>query len=348
MKLAAHAVYFVVVAFLIAGTFWQVEETRLGLNMQFQLATQRMDTRLQELQAQQQQQLGVMQQTVAQQLSAQSADMLTELDVASLRNRQTAGRVRAVEDGLADRPLPVNVQKLADNALDAVVRVIASQSSDALSEQQGSGFFAARNGYIVTNAHVILIQTCTLVHPDGEPEPPQDSDEWLEWANEVYYVCEITPADTITIALRNGDERTARLVGYDEQRDLAVLHIDGTFDYLPWGDSDDVRQGDQVIALGNPLGVFDFSATAGIVSAVREDFDLATLDPLFFEPGELVFDLIQLDAPIDFGNSGGPLLNMDGEVIGINTFGAGIASDLNLAITSDFAKPIVVGMIRGD
>lgn len=161
----------------------------------------------------------------------------------------------------------------------------------------------------------------------------------MEWWDETELVCETASADTITVALRNGDERTARLVGYDQQRDLAVLHIDGTFDYLPWGDSDDVRQGDPVIALGNPLGVFDFSATAGIVSAVREDFDLGPFG---------VFDLIQLDAPIDFGNSGGPLLDMDGEVIGINTFGAGLASDLNLAIASSFAKPIVVGMIRND
>ncbi|MDO5641087.1 MAG: Do family serine endopeptidase [Paracoccus sp. (in: a-proteobacteria)] len=117
----------------------------------------------------------------------------------------------------------------------------------------------------------------------------------------------IEGADEIEIEFRDGARRKASVVGADKQTDIALLKVDAdNLPYVGFGDSDAARVGDWVLALGNPLGQ-GFSASTGIVSA-RGRALTGTYD-----------DFIQTDASINRGNSGGPLFNMDGEVIGVNT-----------------------------
>nr|WP_226341248.1 DegQ family serine endoprotease [Gemmobacter serpentinus] len=140
------------------------------------------------------------------------------------------------------------------------------------SEALGSGFVISEDGYIVTNNHVI----------EG--------------------------ADEIEIEFFSGKRLPAKLIGTDPKTDIAVLKVESK-DALPFvnfGDSDGMRVGDWVMAMGNPLGQ-GFSVSAGIVSARGRELQ-GTYD-----------DYLQTDAAINKGNSGGPLFNMDGEVIGVNT-----------------------------
>ena len=117
----------------------------------------------------------------------------------------------------------------------------------------------------------------------------------------------IEGADSIEIEFRDGARRTAKVVGTDKQTDIALLKVEAKdLPYVGFGDSDAARVGDWVLALGNPLGQ-GFSASTGIVSA-RGRALTGTYD-----------DFIQTDASINRGNSGGPLFNMDGKVIGVNT-----------------------------
>ncbi|WP_128255146.1 DegQ family serine endoprotease [Falsirhodobacter deserti] len=140
------------------------------------------------------------------------------------------------------------------------------------SEALGSGFIISEDGYIVTNNHVI------------------------------------ENADDIQIEMFSGKTLKAELVGTDQSTDIALLKVqsDEPLPFVPFGDSDHMRVGDWVLAMGNPLGQ-GFSASSGIVSARNRALS-GTYD-----------DYIQTDAAINRGNSGGPLFNMDGEVIGVNT-----------------------------
>jgi len=135
----------------------------------------------------------------------------------------------------------------------------------------------------------------------------------------------------IRVATKDGKEFPAELVGKDERTDLAIVSFKTTdsFPLAVLGDSDRVRVGDWAIAMGNPLGEqFSFSVTMGIVSAVGRTGG----------PGRNINDFIQTDAPINRGNSGGPLVNIRGEVIGINTWIASNASGGNVGL--GFAIPI--------
>jgi len=145
----------------------------------------------------------------------------------------------------------------------------------------------------------------------------------VRYKDGVYYALTnhhvVDDATEIRIATRDGKEYPAELVGKDERKDLAMISFKTT-DHHPLaalGDSDSVAVGDWAIAIGNPLGEqFSFSVTMGIVSAVGRTGG----------PGGNINDFIQTDAPINQGNSGGPLVNIRGEVIGINTW---IASNLS-------------------
>ena len=139
----------------------------------------------------------------------------------------------------------------------------------------GSGFILTADGYILTNYHVV-----------------EDS-------------------NSITVSLYDGSSYDAKLIGYDENNDIAVLKIDATgLQPVVLGSSDDLHVGDQVVAIGNPLGELTFSLTAGMVSALNRE--------VTFSNG-LRMSLIQTDAAINAGNSGGPLFDMAGNVIGITS-----------------------------
>jgi Do/DeqQ family serine protease len=164
---------------------------------------------------------------------------------------------------------------------------------------------------------------------------------------DLYYVVTnnhvVEDADEILVASRDGKEYTAALVGKDSRRDLAVISFK-TSDYFPLavlGDSDNVRVGDWAIAMGNPLGEqFSFSVTMGIVSAVGRTGG----------PAGNINDFIQTDAPINQGNSGGPLVNIRGEIVGINTWIAsnngGGSVGLGFAIPINNAKRSIDDFIR--
>ena len=119
----------------------------------------------------------------------------------------------------------------------------------------------------------------------------------------------IENAVAVFVATPDGIRYVARIIGMAGKADMALLKIDAAKDLpaLPFGDSNVVRVGDAVIAIGSPFG-FDDSVTAGIVSAVDRDITESPFD-----------DYIQTDAPINHGSSGGPLLNLAGEVIGMNS-----------------------------
>ncbi len=170
----------------------------------------------------------------------------------------------------------------------------------------GSGVVISPNGYIVTNNHVV----------EG--------------------------AVDIRVTTSDRHIYKAKLVGTDPLTDLAVLKVNGTdMPSVPWGDSTQVRQGETVLAFGNPYG-FSFTVTRGIVSAVnRPNPDTSDRH----KPGEF----IQTDAAINPGNSGGPLVNARGEVIGIDTFlvsPSGTFSGMGFAIPSQIAKPIVASLVE--
>lgn len=157
---------------------------------------------------------------------------------------------------------------------------------------QGTGFIINKEGYIVTNAHV------------------------LEGGREIEA---ITSNQKIIQAI---------FIGYDTNFDIALLKIPGDYDALKLGDSDDLQIGEKVIAIGNPLGL-QFSVTEGIVSAIHR------------EGINKVEAYIQTDAALNPGNSGGPLINKQGKVIGINNFKIGDSENLGFALESNYIKDIV-------
>lgn len=160
----------------------------------------------------------------------------------------------------------------------------------------GTAFFVSQDGYLLTNYHVI----------DG--------------------------ARKITITLNDRRELDAELVGSDERTDVAVLRVKGNnFPPLAFGDSDKVKVGEPVLAIGSPFG-FDYSASAGIVSATSRTMSRENAVPF-----------IQSDVALNPGNSGGPLFNQSGEVIGINSrifSGTGGYMGLSFSIPVDVAMDV--------
>jgi 2-alkenal reductase len=186
-----------------------------------------------------------------------------------------------------------------------VVTVFAQYSEGDSRESQGSGFVVTTSGYILTSAHVV-----TDLAESGD-------------ANE---------AESVYVAFRDGDRIEAEIVGWDGYDDVALLRVDPKAHALrpvPLGDSSRVRAGDPVAAMGSPFGNED-SIAVGVVSAIRRSID--SLISIY-----RVVDAIQIDAPITHGNSGGPLFDARGRVIGIN---AQIRSDSGNAEGVGFAIPI--------
>ena len=144
----------------------------------------------------------------------------------------------------------------------------------------------------------------------------------------------IADADEITVILHDNTNLKAKVVGRDTKTDIALLKVktDKPLVAVKWGDSDAARVGDWVLAIGNPFGLGG-SVTAGILSARQRDINSGPYD-----------DFLQTDAPINRGNSGGPMFNMDGQVIGINTAiysPSGGSIGIGFAIPSALAKEVV-------
>jgi serine protease Do len=174
----------------------------------------------------------------------------------------------------------------------------------------GSGFIISPDGYVVTNNHLIQGANGTGV------------------------------VDTVTVITTDRKEYTARIVGRDETSDLALLKIDGhNLPFVQWGDSTKARVGDWVLAIGNPYGLGG-SVTAGIISALHRGIT-----------GFGAYDrYIQTDAAINMGNSGGPMFDLNGNVIGINSAlisPTGASVGIGLAIPAEAAKPVIDSLMRG-
>lgn len=194
----------------------------------------------------------------------------------------------------------MSLQEIYETNIPAVVSISASTGSGS---STGTGVVLSANGYLVTNYHVIR------------------------------------QALAINVTLTDERELRATLVGEDPVSDLAVLRVDAE-DLTPaqFGDSDGVRVGDSVVAIGDPLGVeLRGTMTDGIVSAISRDVQV----------DGRVMNLIQTNAALNSGNSGGPLINRFGQVIGINTMKIGTLADssgvegLGFAIPSATVKEIV-------
>jgi len=151
----------------------------------------------------------------------------------------------------------------------------------------------------------------------------------------------VREASRIEISLIDGSSYTARLVGHDSLGDLAVLKIEAPSDQLrplPLGDSSALKIGQMAIAIGNPLG-FDRTLTVGVVSGLSR--------PVPPSGRRLISDMIQTDAALNPGNSGGPLLNAQGEVIGINTAIDRAQPGVGFAIPIDRARRHLPDLLAG-
>lgn len=174
----------------------------------------------------------------------------------------------------------------------------------------GSGAFISKDGYVLTNNHVI----------EG--------------------------AVAYSVVLANGSEVPARLIGADPYSDLAVVKIDDAVPAVAeFGKSDLLKPGETVIAIGSPLGDFKNTVTAGVVSALGRSLDTGN--------GYLLENMIQTDAAINQGNSGGPLVNLAGQVIGINTMivrgGSGastVVEGLGFSIPASMAQAVANQLIQ--
>jgi serine protease Do len=144
----------------------------------------------------------------------------------------------------------------------------------------------------------------------------------------------------VTVTLIDGTEHTAKVLFADSTMDLAVIKIDATgLTAATLGDSDNISIGQVAIAIGNPYGLeYQRSVTAGIVSAVNRSIQLSQL--------HISENLIQTDAAINSGNSGGPLLNEKGEVVGINSYKLSDGEGMGFAIPVSAAKPIIDQIIK--
>jgi 2-alkenal reductase len=173
----------------------------------------------------------------------------------------------------------------------------------------GTGFFITDQGYILTNNHVV----------EGTQE--------------------------VNIVLSDGTQEKANIVGTDLYSDIAVLKTDGKVPAVAsLGNSDVLKPGESVIAIGSPLGDFKNSVTVGVVSATGRSIDTGN--------GYQIEDLIQTDAAINHGNSGGPLVNLAGQVIGINTLivrntnSGDVAEGLGFAIPVNTAQAVAQQIIQ--
>ncbi len=206
------------------------------------------------------------------------------------------------------------IASVAAAVMDSVVEIYTEEVSSSrfgqyITEGAGSGVIISEDGYIITNAHVI----------DG--------------------------ATNVYVLLTDGSEYKATVIGSDSEEDIAVIKIDATgLQAAVWADSDNLVVGEEVLAVGNPLGELGGSVTNGIISALDREIEV----------DDVTMTLLQTNAAINPGNSGGGLFNMNGELIGIvnakssgddiDNIGFAIPSNIALAVAEDL---ISVGYVTG-
>lgn len=223
--------------------------------------------------------------------------------------KETQTNVNTLSEGLLQTRQDVNTQignisqqfgllkASVDSDFSAIIEtVIPSVVTIRTDIAQGTGFIITSDGYVVTNYHVM----------EG--------------------------AKAATIITSDNKNHDVTLLGYDQNMDIALLKISGTYKALTL-DSKKAQVGEKVIAIGNPLGL-QFSVSQGIVSAIDRT-----------GPNGIA-GYIQTDAALNPGNSGGPLIDNQGKVLGINNFKAGNSESLGFALESDFIKQAVNGIYQ--
>ena len=193
--------------------------------------------------------------------------------------------VSTAQSGLEEELSEIKATASADfsGIIENVIKGVVTIKTDI---SQGSGFIVTDDGYVVTNHHVMR------------------------------------GAKSAGIYTYDDKTYSVRIIDYNQDMDLALLKISGSFDELEFGDSDDMKIGEKVIAIGNPLGL-SFTATEGIISGLHRE-GINNL-PYYF----------QTDVSLNPGNSGGPLINTKGKVIGINNFVVSGAENLGFALESN-------------
>lgn len=201
------------------------------------------------------------------------------------------------------------VTAVATKSVSTVVGITTLQGGNSFLntpvEGLGSGVVVDSNGYILTNSHVV---------GDGN-------------------------VNRINVLFEDGNQLPGSLLWNDSLLDLAVVKVDGAgFDVAELGNSDLLQVGELAVAIGNPLGLeFQRTVTSGVISGLHRSIRIS--------PSAVMEDLIQTDASINNGNSGGPLLNSQGQVIGINTAKVQGGEGLGFAIPINLVKPIIENVI---
>ncbi len=214
----------------------------------------------------------------------------------------------------ANKVLPSIVGISVEYNVNSLVSMFGRQPQTNTAKATGSGIIMSEDGYILTNNHIVATSS-----------------------SESYY--SVSEATKITVTLFNDEtEYEAKIIGTDEQTDLAVIKIEKTgLSKAEFADSDNIKVGEFAMAVGNPLGM-QSSITCGVVSAVNREVT---------DSDGKKFTLIQTDAAINSGNSGGALVNSEGKVIGINTLklsgtgieGMGFAIPINS--TTDISSQLI-------
>lgn len=204
-----------------------------------------------------------------------------------------------------------NIANIVDEISESVVNVSTKTvgynwfGQKVISEGAGTGIIISEDGYILTNNHVV----------DG--------------------------SDEVSITTSNDKEIDAKVIKKDSSKDLVIIKVESEEKLfaVKLGDSDKLKVGESVLAIGNVLGRYSNSVTLGIISGLGRP--IVTSDSGLYGNLQELEDLIQTDAAINSGNSGGPLVNMKGEVIGINTAIDGTAQNIGFAVPINHAKKLV-------
>ena len=186
----------------------------------------------------------------------------------------------------ANKILPSIVGITVEYNVNSLISMFGNRGQSSTATASGSGIIISEDGYILTNNHIVSSSS--------------DSD---------FY--EVSSATKVTVKLFNDEtEYEAKIIGTDEQTDLAVIKIDkNDLPKAEFADSDNIKVGEFAMAVGNPLGM-QSSITCGVISAVNREIT---------DSDGITYNLIQTDAAINAGNSGGALVNSEGQVIGVNT-----------------------------
>lgn len=212
----------------------------------------------------------------------------------------------------------LSIPMIISNSMDSIVGIsVLEPSNDSIFDLNvtqkwgiGTGVIVSENGYIITNQHL------------------------ASRVNSIVY-----------ITLNNGKSVQGKVIWNEKNIDLAIVKINETnLTPILLGDSDEIIVGEEVIAIGNPLGMeFQRSATKGIVSGINRTLKIEDdVSSVIME------DLIQTDASINTGNSGGPLINSNGEIIGINTVKISSAEGIGFAVPINVVKPIIEKLISNN